>query len=312
MSFSFGNPWVLGALVFPALLLAWVWTRRGGRVALPFDAQVGATHRARRTWLRVVLQVSESLPALVACVAIVILAGPQTVGAPKTKRKMTNIELCVDVSGSMTATMGEGTRYDAAMAAINGFLDYRTGDAFGLTFFGNNVLHWVPLTTDTSAFRCAPPFMDPKSGNLPPWYGGTSIGKALRACADVLKQREEGDRMIVLISDGYSSDLSGGQDQEIAEALRGEGIAVYGIHVASGDVPAEVVNIATFTGGEVFEAGDPVALDTVFRRIDEMQVAKIEKVAGETFDDYIGWCWLGLGLLGAWALFAFFLRPTPW
>ena len=40
-------------------------------------------------------------------------------------------------------------------------LDGRVGDSFGLTFFGNAPLHWVPLTTDTSAFRCAATFMRP-------------------------------------------------------------------------------------------------------------------------------------------------------
>ena len=108
----------------------------------------------------------ESLPALILLVAILILAGPQKTGEPRTKRVMSNIEFCVDVSGSMTAQFGEGTRYDASMAAINGFLDYRKGDAFGLTFFGVEVLHWVPLTTDVSAFRCAPPFMNPKNQGI--------------------------------------------------------------------------------------------------------------------------------------------------
>ncbi|MEO0660723.1 MAG: vWA domain-containing protein [Planctomycetota bacterium] len=312
MSFSFGHPWVLLALVLPALLLAWVWNRRGGRVAVPFDAKVGSTRKERGAGLGASLKFSESLPAFLLAAVVFILAGPQTVGAPKTKRKMTNIQFCVDVSGSMTASLGEGTRYDAAMVAINEFLDFRTGDAFGLTFFGNNVLHWVPLTSDTTAFRCAPPFMDPKSGNLPPWFGGTSIGKALLACRDVLVAREEGDRMIILISDGRSSDLYSGRDMEIAQDLRSDGITVYGVYVAGGMVPDEVVNIATVTGGEFFEAGDPGALETVFKRIDEMEVAKIEKVVGETLDDFGPWCWLALGLAGAWALFAFFLRVTPW
>lgn len=310
MSFSFGNPLFLLGLAVPVLLLAWVWTRRGGRVAMPFDAQVPRSRRGQT--LRFFLQVAESVPALILGVAILILAGPQSVGAPKTKREMTNIQFCVDVSGSMTGGMGEGTRYDAAMEAINGFLDYRTGDAFGLTFFGNNVLHWVPLTTDTNAFRCAPPFMDPKKGNLPRWFGGTSIGKALKACRVELNKREEGDKMIILISDGYSSDLGGGQDGEIAKKLRDDGIAMYGIHVAPGNVPDGVVNIASITGGEVFEAGDPLALRTVFERIDEMEVARVEKVAGEQIDDFGPWCWLALGILGAFGLFQFFLRATPW
>ena len=119
---------------------------------------------------------------------VLILAGPQKWDEPRSKRVLTNIEFCVDVSGSMTASFGEGTRYDASMRAINDFLDYRTGDAFGLTFFGNSVLHWVPLTTDVSAFRCAPPFMKP--GRLPSWFGGTEIGKALLACRRILIERD--------------------------------------------------------------------------------------------------------------------------
>ncbi|MEM8709345.1 MAG: vWA domain-containing protein [Planctomycetota bacterium] len=317
LSLSFGRPWVLAFLVVPALLLGWVWTRRGGRLALPFDGVVGDPanqpgRRSRGKWLRFFLQLAESVPALLAIVAILLLAGPQRVGAPRTKRKLTNIQFCIDVSGSMTAEYGEGSRYDAAMEAINGFLDYRTGDAFGLSFFGNSVLHWVPLTSDVSAFRCAPPFMDPKRGTLPPWFGGTSIGKALKACRDVLVTREEGDRMIILISDGYSSDLSGGQDEVIADLMRESGIVVYGIHVASGRIPGEVVNIASISGGEFFEAGDPGALDVVFKRIDEMQVAELEKVAGEQLDDFRPWCWVGLAALGLFAFLGFFMRATPW
>ncbi len=317
LSLSFGRPWVLVFLVLPLFVIAWVWNRRGGRIALPFDGLYGdpkkdPQRRARGRTLRIFLQVAESLPALLAIVAIILLAGPQRVGAPKTKRKLTNIQFCVDVSGSMTAQYGDGTRYDAAMTAINGFLDFRTGDAFGLSFFGNNVLHWVPLTSDTSAFRCAPPFMDPKRGTLPRWFGGTSIGKALKACRDVLITREEGDRMIILISDGHSSDLSGGQDEVIADLMRESGVTVYGIHVASGRIPGEVVNIAALSGGEVFEAGDPVALETVFKSIDAMETAELEKIAGEQLDAFGPWCWIALGLLGLFGIFSLFLRATPW
>ena len=316
-SLSFARPWMLIFLVLPVLVLVWVWTRRGGRVALPFDGSYGNPKtrpgiRPRGRFLGVLLHMAESVPALLVAVAILLLAGPQRIGAPKTKRKLTNIQFCVDVSGSMVAEFGEGTRYDAAMEAINSFLDFRQGDAFGLTFFGNSVLHWVPLTSDTSAFRCAPPFMDPKRGTMPPWFNGTSIGKALKSCKDVLATREEGDRMIILISDGYSSDLSGGQDAEIADLMRENGVVVYGIHVADGRIPGEVVNIASISGGEFFEAGDKAALETVFKKIDEMQVAELEKVAGESLDAFEPWCWVGLGALGLFALFGSFLRATPW
>ncbi len=304
----FGQPWYLLGLIFPVMLLWFTWNRNGRRVTLPMDEGSAPADRL----LRGALNVAESLTPLSLGLAIILLAGPQKLDAPKTKRSLTNIQFCVDISGSMTAEFGDGTRYDAAMQAINSFLDYRTGDAFGLSFFGNNVLHWVPLTSDTTAFRCSPPFMDPKRGNLPSWYNGTSIGKALRACREVLISREEGDRMIILISDGYSSDLSGGQDEEVARLLRESGITMYGVHVAEGDVPGTVVNIASATGGEFFAAGDPGALDAVFQRIDEMQETVLEKVKAEYVDDFAPWCWAGAVLLALHVLLQFFLRFTPW
>ncbi len=227
----FRHPQVLMLMVLPAALLMWIWKRKGRAVVLPFD------HAEPRSasWTRFFLHLAESAPAILIGIVVLLLAGPQSWDEPRDKRVLTNIEFCVDVSGSMSAKFGDGDRYEAAMEAINEFLDYRKGDAFGLTFFGNNVLHWVPLTTDISAFRCAPPFMRP--GRLPPWFGGTEIGKALLACRKMLTEREEGDRMILLVTDGYSADLAGGRDEEIARTLRGDRIVVYSVHIAEGEVP---------------------------------------------------------------------------
>ena len=297
---------ILLLLLVPPLLLVWVWRRRGRSVVLPFDHGQQKSGR----WLKAILNAAQSLPALLLAVAIVLLAGPQQFSEPKTKRALTNIEFCVDISGSMTAQFGEGTRYDASMKAIDEFLDFREGDAFGLTFFGNSVLHWVPLTTDTSAIRCSPPFMRPEVA--PPWYGGTEIGKALLACEDVLTDREEGDRMIVLVSDGRSSDLYNGNDQEIARKLRDNNIVVYAIHISPGNIPDEIVNITSITGGEVFNPGDTEALKGVFHRIDQMQEAKLEKVSAETMDHFFPFCVVGLVLLAASALSSLGLRYTPW
>ncbi len=117
LAISFGQSWVLSLLVAPVLLLAWTWTREARRLVLPFDR--GSNPRG--TVLRATLQSAESMTSLTLAVAVFILAGPQRLDTPKLKRAMTNIEFCVDISGSMTAEFGDGTRYDAAMKAINGF-----------------------------------------------------------------------------------------------------------------------------------------------------------------------------------------------
>ena len=303
---TFAHPFILLLLLVPLALIIWVFRRHSGAVVMPFDYSLA---RGKRS-LQVLVNLAETLPLLLVALVVVLLAGPQRLAEPHSRRALTNIEFCVDISGSMTASFGGGTRYDGAMQAINAFLDVRKGDAFGLTFFANNVIHWVPLTSDTSALRCAPPFMRPETA--PPWMGGTEIGKALLACREVLRERQEGDRMIVLVSDGESSDLSGGNDLEIASKLRSDNIVVYHIHVADGEVPGDVTNVTTTTGGTAFQAGDPSVLKAVFEHIDQMQQTKIEKVSTETLDDYEPWCLAALALLAASLVCAFGLRYTPW
>lgn len=306
MSVGLTHPAVLLLLAFPILLIVWVFVRRGRETAVPFD------HGRPRSgaFLAFFTNLAEAIPAVLLGIIIVILAGPQRLEEPTTQRKLTNIEFCVDISGSMTAPFGKGSRYDASMESINSFLDYRQGDAFGLTFFGNNVLHWVPLTTDVSAFRCAPPFMRPEIA--PSWFGGTEIGKALLACKEILTAREEGDRMIVLVSDGFSSDLANGNDKEIAKKLKASNITVFAIHIGNTEAPAEIVNVTSLTGGEVFAVGEPEALPTVFSKIDSMQETELEKTAAETVDYYWPACIAGLAILSVFGLASFGLRYTPW
>lgn len=306
MIISFAHPWILLLLILPLALLVGVWQRQDRRVALPFDHGRQAPGRA---WA-FLIQLAESLPALVLAVVVILLANPQRTGEPRTRRVLTNIEFCVDISGSMSASMGDGTRYDLSMKAIDEFLSFREGDAFGLTFFGNSVLHWVPLTNDVSAIRCAPPFMRPES--VPPWFGGTAVGKALLACRDVLVRRQEGDRMIVLVSDGMSFDLINGADQEIARRLKQDNIVVFAVHAAETTIPDPIVNIAGWTGGAAFAAEDTNALKSIFQRIDAMAKTRLEKTAAETIDWFTPFCVVALGLLGLSGLSALGLRYTPW
>lgn len=303
---TFANPWLLALLLAP-LALAIFFRRRGGRrVPLPFDHQ--PLPRAR--FLDFLLRTADLLPLLLLAIAILMLAGPRRFEQPRSEREMTNIQFCLDVSGSMVAQFGSGNRYDAAMAALNDFISFREGDAFGLTVFGSSVLNWVPLTNDVSAFRCATPFLRPE--NLPPWFGGTMIGMALRSAEKTLLSSETGDRMIVLLSDGDSFDLRDGMDVKIAQSLAANGIKVYAIHIADGDVPDPVALISSMTGGEVFAVGDPAALDAVFAQIDEMQKAPLKRVTPDPVDFFEPFALSGLGVGALYLLTLFGLRHTPW
>ena len=303
---SFAHPLVLLLLVLPVLLCAWEWMRRGPEVVLPFDH----ANVRRGRFLARLLSLSNMLPALLLAVAILVLAGPQRLSTADREKQLTNIQFCLDVSGSMTSRFGDGTRYDGAMSAIKQFVDYRTGDAFGLTIFGNEVLHWVPITKDTSAIKLATPFLRPE--RMPDYFGGTQIGKALLECQKVLASRPEGDRMIILVTDGFSADLGGGKALEVASSLLKDKIVVYLIQVADEALPDEMHTIADNTGGEVFAAGDPSALTTVFRHIDQMQAAKLKPPTHDFADFFAPIAAVGLSTGALHVLTLFGLRYTPW
>ncbi len=280
--------------------------RRSRGVPIPVDH---SSHK-RGSGAKTFVNLAESMVPLLLAIVIWMLAGPMELGKPTAKRALTNIQFCVDISGSMNAQFGEGSRYDASMAAISEFLDFRDGDAFGLSFFGNSVMHWCPLTTDTSAIRCSIPFMNPRTPIQ--GFGGTEIGRALRECRNKLLEKEEGDRMIILVSDGSSSDLFGGNDVEIANLMKESRITVFGIHIANTDVPPPIVTITSLTGGEVFEPGDEASLAGVFQSIDNMAKAEMEKTVAEQLDNFRPYSLLGLLFLGIFVLCSYGLRYTPW
>ena len=121
---TFVYPYVLLALALPILLVVYQWRVHARPLALPFDYQA-AKHSK---WLARILNVVNMFPALILAGAILLLAGPRRFERPKTEREMTNIQFCLDVSGSMNASFGSQNRYDVAMDSLNEFLTYRTGD----------------------------------------------------------------------------------------------------------------------------------------------------------------------------------------
>ena len=313
---SFSDWRILLFLFVPATLLAWIWLRdrlpslgfgSDRRVALPQDHGVAKSGRWSDFFIRCFVS---ALPLMMA-VAIILFAGPRHLSVPKAERELTDIEFCLDLSGSMTAPFGGGTRYDAAMEAINGFVTERSGDAFGLTVFGDQAQHWIPLTTDPSAFRCAVPFLNPR--NLPPGYGGgTMIGLGLKKCQETLVTRETGDRMIILVSDGASFDLGDGAEEEIAKSLRDDSIVVYSIHIGGGITPPEVSTITNIANGKSFNPSDVQSLEGVFRRIDRMEVAEMKQSYAEVLDWFGPFSIAGTSLVAMALLSMLFVRYTPW
>ncbi len=311
----FIRPYLLPLLALPILFCFWTWLRRGRPVVLPLD--FGGMRRG--LWLDWLVRAAGFLPAGVLAVAILLWAGPFIEGPPTFPAQVANIQIALDTSGSMKAPLGDKikldgtvyTRYDAAMDAVNEFTTFRPGDAFGFTIFTGGVIHWVPLTTDLSAIRLATPFVRPDTFPLT-WWNGTKVGNALIECAKLLSARNTGDRMLIVMTDGESPDLLNGRAAEIARDLKAQKIVVYMISITSGPPAQELQIVAEGTGGEVFETGDAATLRNVFRRIDQLERAKLVSGRPQWLECFSPFALAGLVALALHQAAAFGLRFTPW
>ncbi len=247
------------------------------------------------------------MPLLLLAAAVVMLAGPQMMKKPRAERLLTNIQICLDVSGSMS-----GPRYRLASKAITEFTNAREGDALGLTMFGSHQIRWIPLTRDLSAIRNALPFADPE--HQPIHMSGTAIAAALRFCkANMEAEALGGDRLILMVSDGDSSDLDNGENEKVAEELKSAGITLYHIHVAEDEpIPGEVVDMANATGGGAFAAADADSTKQVFRHIDKMRPAKFAQAGTIPMDHFKPFAIAALVLAGLHTLGLLGARYTPW
>jgi Ca-activated chloride channel family protein len=205
-----------------------------------------------------------------------------------------------------------GNRYEMAREAVENFVDAREGDAFGLTLFGSHQIRWTPLTTDLNAIRQALPFANPD--NQPSHMVGTRIGAALEFCqGNMVQEAVEGDRMIVLVSDGSSSDLRTVEDQQRTSDLLNDGeIVVYHVHVGTASAPAVIADLARETGGESFVATDKRGIRRIFEHIDRMRPAKFAPGGTVPMDFYFPFALVGLAAIGLNTLGLLGLRYTPW
>lgn len=311
----FADPERLWLLAIPVVLAFWEWVRRGHAVVLPIDFRV--RQQRRRLSLSPLIHAANMLPALLLAVAVLLFANPRTQSEPEVERAHTNVQFVVDLSGSMRAPFGtqpaDGTvrrRIDAALDAIDRFVNHRDGDAFGLTIYGTEFLHWLPLTPNTSAISNARPFLEPN-------MGATRTLTAVAAATDVLVEREAGQRMIILITDGAFNREPDplGQAADLIERFRAENITCYGIFIRNSEVPDLERRLCEESGGGLFNVENELSdasLYEVIDRIDAMAPIVMRTTEPIPVEHYEPFLWPAATLLGLHMLTLLGLRYTPW
>ena len=248
--------------------------------ALAPDARRGARICFAALWILLVL----------AAIRPQVLGDP--VPVPTTGRRLL---LAVDVSGSMaTPDMGAAvTRLDAVQQVAGQFIDGRHGDQVGLILFGTQPYLQAPLTPDLATVHR---FLDEAVVGIagPETAIGDAIGLALKRLRASGQNNPSGDAndandakhsVLVLLTDGESN-AGAMPPMEAARLAHEAGLRIYTIGVGAAARPGffgsrgntdldedSLKAIAKTTGGEYFRAADASTLQSVYRRIDELEPA---------------------------------------
>ena len=313
MWLAFPLPWLAGWLLPP---------HRGASASLkvPYGRRLDAIASVGGRSRRLHIAALAWLAWFLLCAAA---ARPQQLGEavapPQTGR---DLMLAVDLSGSMSEPdmeLGGNVvdRLTAAKAVLADFLDRRVGDRVGLLVFGQRAYALTPLTLDRDSVR------DQLRDSVAGLAGReTAIGDAIGLAVKRLRDQPEGQRVLILLTDGVNTagvleplkaaelaKAEGVRIHTIAFGGSGGGLSIFGLTLpmsGGGDEIDEetLKKIAQETGGQSFRARDTEQLAGIYAELDRIEPVKQEGARVRPRVERYGWP-LAASLVVA--LFAFLL-----
>ncbi len=303
MNLEIAWPWVFAALPLPwlaARLLPRATQSAGMAVRLPFYGQIALASEPPlsppKRW---------RLALAVLAWALLVLAAsrPQHLGEsvpiPLAGRELM---LAVDISGSMKAEdmiLGNRVtdRLTAVKAVAGDFIERRVGDRLGLILFGRNAYVQTPLTHDRATVKTL--LYEAAIG-----LAGkeTAIGDAIGLAIKRLREREAGNRVLVLLTDGANTAGAVPPLKAAALAAR-EGVRIHTIGIGAdpagglfarslrgSDLDESTLKaIATQTGGRYFRARDIRDLRQVYSLLDELEPVQGDAEYFRPVDELYEW-----------------------
>ncbi|MCD4813500.1 VWA domain-containing protein [bacterium] len=321
----FANPWWFLLLV-PVIglgVLFWFRTRKPGGLRFPQLAGINKILPQK------IVGSNEMLYGMVAAGMVlmtVAMARPQFgTTTEQISGKGVDVVVCLDTSGSMQSVdFKPQNRLGAAKEVAKIFIENRKRDRLGLVVFGGVAMTICPLTTDKRALLN---LIDQVAIDMT-GVDGTAVGMALATAAERLRESKAASKIIILLTDGRNN-MGAIDPVTAAKAAAALGVKVYAIGAGSpqgGMMPVKdsfgrvryqrvrndldettLRKIAAATGGIYFRAKDQKGLESIFEKINRMEISDYKIVEFTNYRDvYFWWLALGLMLIGS----AFVLQHT--
>ena len=205
-----------------------------------------------------------------------------------------DLMLAVDLSGSMEIEdfVLNGSKVDrltATQAIAGQFIDRRVGDRIGLILFGENAYLQAPLTFDRKTVHTL--LTEAVIGLA---GDKTAIGDAIGLAIKRLRDNPEGQRVLILLSDGANT-AGVVSPLQAAQLAAKEGLKIYTIGIGADEMVvrdllgSHKVNpsadldeptmrgVAESTGGQYFRARDTRELENIYHLLDRLEPVERDK-----------------------------------
>ena len=218
---------------------------------------------------------------------VTALARPVWMADPIEKTESTrDLMLLVDLSGSMETqdfkdpTGQRISRLDAVKGVLGDFIERRKSDRLGLIVFGNEPFLQVPFIRDHEVVRV---LLDQTKAKMA--GPQTAIGDAIGLAIKLFESSKSEHRVAVLLTDGNDTG-SKVPPNKAAEIASQNGITIHTVAVgdpmAAGEAKMDteaLQAISKTTKGSFFRADDRTQLDTIYRKLDEIEPEKIKTIS---------------------------------
>ena len=290
--FQFEHPWLFLLLLVQPLVwwLSPPYKEQRDSLQIPYLQRLADLTRQTPSKAAVVLRRPRALLFLLPMwwvLIVIALARPVWLADPIEKIESTrDLMLLVDLSGSMETEdfkdpRGQRiSRLDAVKGVLDEFIERRKSDRLGLIVFGNEPFLQVPFTRDHEVVRTLLNQTRTKMAGEQ-----TAIGDAIGLALKHFESSKCEHRVVVLLTDGNDTG-SKVPPKKAAEIASQRGITVHTVAVGDptaageGKMDIEALQaISRATKGSFFRADDRLQLDTIYRKLDEIEPEKVRTIS---------------------------------
>lgn len=285
--FEFAWWWALWCLPLPllALLIPAKPKSQGAALRVPAltDNMPLNTKKDRLSRLNLVL-------AIIGWIALVIAsARPQWLGEPiSIPSQGRDLMLAVDLSGSMNqedmiVNRRQVNRLTMIKSVLGDFIERRVGDRLGLILFADTAYLQAPLTYDRKTVEELL-----KESQIGLVGEQTAIGDAIGLSIKRFADKEESNKVIILLTDGQNT-VGNITPEQANELAINNGVTIYTIGVGAESMVTQgffgmrrtnpsrdldegmLTTLAESTGGQYFRAKDTEDLQQIYAILDQLE-----------------------------------------